>query len=120
LADPIGDLIDVLKTKDGLTTVNLSGIRSQVVAPAVIVRPFEPWLEPDRYCDFVQRYVAVATVAAASADDGIDRLHTMVIAIIGNLPDGWDWESVGAPIIDESTGTAFLAAPVRLTFKGEA
>lgn len=120
MPSPIEPLIESLKTKDGLTTANLSGIRSQVVAPAVIFRPDEPWLEPDRYCDFQQRYVAVATVSAASADEGVDRLLTMVTAIIENLPDGWDWVNVGVPIIDESTGTAFLVAPVRLSFKGEA
>lgn len=120
LADPIGDLIGVLKTKDGLTTANFSGVRSQVVAPAVVVRPDEPWLEPDRFCDYAQRYVAVATVSASTPDEGVVKLQTMVTAIINNLPEGWDWETVGAPIIDESTGTAFLVAPVRLTFKGEA
>ena len=95
-------------------------MRSQVVAPAVIIRPDEPWLEPDRFCKEAHRYVAVATVSAASAEEGVDRLLTMVTAVIENLPDGWDWDTVGAPIIDESTGTSFLVAPVRLTFKGEA
>jgi len=120
LVSPIEPLISHLQTKDGLTTANLSGVRSQVVAPAVIFRPDEPWLEPDRYCDFAQRYVAVATVSAASAEEGVDRLFTMVKAVVENLPEGWDWDTVGAPIIDESTGTSFLVAPVRLTFKGEA
>lgn len=91
-----------------------------MVAPALIVRPYEPWFSPDRFCKAVQRYVAVATVNAPSSEDGIDRLYTMVNAVIDNLPEGWDWESIGGPVIDESTGTAFLAAPVRLTYKGEA
>ena len=120
MPDPTQALIETLKTKDGLTTANVHGIRSQVIAPALVIRPYDPWLSPDRFCKAVQRYVAVATVGAASGEDGIDRLYTMVLAVIDNLPEGWDWESVGGPVIDESTGTSFLAAPVRLTFKGEA
>ena len=118
MADPIGDLINVLKTKDGLTTVNLSGVRSQVVPDALIIRPNEPWIEQDRFCAHLERYLAVCTVSASTPDEGVSRLLTMATAVIDNLPEGWDWESVGGPIIDESTGTAFLVAPVRLTYKG--
>lgn len=120
MASPIADLIDALKTKDGLTDVNFSGIRSQLVAPAVVIRPDEPWFEPDTFCKYAQRYAAVVAVGEASAEDGINRMHTIAVAIIANLPAGWDWESVGSVLLDESTGTAFMAAPVRLVFKGEA
>ena len=118
MASPIGGLITALKILDGLTDANIHGMRSQIVPPAVVIRPDEAWMEPDRYCDSLDRYVAVATVSASTADEGVEKLHTMVVAIRDNLPDGWDWSSVGSPIIDETTGTAFLVAPVRLTFKG--
>lgn len=117
---PLSDLIEALRASDGLSGANVHGVRSQVVAPAVVVRPNEPWMEPDTFCNMLQRYVAVATVQAASAEEGVVKLLAMVSAVVDNLPSGWDWESVGAPIIDETTGTAFLVAPVRLTYKGAA
>jgi hypothetical protein len=118
VAEPIDSLITALRASDELSEVSVTGVRPQVSPPAIVIRPDEPWLEPDRFCVPLQRYVAVPTVAAASAEDGIGSLMLMALAIIEALPDGWDWSGVGAPIIDESTGTAFLVAPVRLKYSG--
>lgn len=118
MATPISDLIAVLVAADGLSGANVHGVRSQVVAPAVVVRPDDPWMEPDTYCDRLQHYVAVIVAGAPEATDGIDTMYAMAAAVIDALPQTWEFVSVGSPIIDESTGTAFLAAPVRLNYKG--
>jgi hypothetical protein len=96
------------------------GVRSQVAPDAIVVRPDEPWLEPDTYCVYLQHYIAVIVVSASTPDDGVERLYDIALKILDALPDTWEFVTVGAPIIDESTGTAFLAAPVRLNYKGEA
>lgn len=90
-----------------------------IVAPAIVIRPAEPWREPDRFCYDLQRYHAICVVAAASPQDGLGRLYAMTNGVIATAIDieGWDWETVGAPIVDETTGTAFLAAPVRLSYR---
>lgn len=117
---PNDDLIEALRASGALSGASVHGVRSTVVAPAVVVRPDEPWQEPSTFCDTLQHYVAVAVVQAAGAEGGVNTLYTLTRAIIDALPSTWEFVSVGAPIIDESTGTAFLAAPVRLNYKGAA
>ena len=98
----------------------MHGVRGQVSPPAIVVRPDEPWIEPDTYCVYLQHYLAIIVVTASSPEDGVDKLYDTALKIIDALPVSWEFVSVGSPIIDESTGTAFLAAPVRLNYKGEA
>lgn len=114
------DLIEALRGSQGLTEASVHGMRSQVVPPAVVIRPDDPWREPQSFCNDFQRYVAVGVVAAASGEEGVSKLLDLHTAIVRNLPPGWDYTSIGAPIIDESTGTAFLVAPVHLTFRSGA
>lgn len=120
MSTPNSDLIAALNASDGLSGVSVHGVRSQVQPPAVVIRPDEPWLEPDTYCVFLQHYVAVIAVTAGTPEDGVDSIYGIALAIVDALPETWEFMSLGSPIIDESTGTAFLAAPVRLQYKGEA
>ena len=93
---------------------------NQLVPPALVIRPDNPWLEVSRdYCLDLQRYVAVAVVTASSPKDGMGKLYRIFWGVreaLHTLP-GWDWVNTGSPIIDESTGSAYLAAPIRLTYK---
>jgi len=93
------------------------GPAPQIVPPAIVIRPAEPWIEPSTFCKGLERYHAIAVVSASTPRDGIDELYTIIQGIKAALPDTWDWETVGQPVIDESTGTAFLAAPVRLLYR---
>ncbi len=97
------------------------GPAPQIVPPAIVIRPAEPWIEPSTFCRGLERYHAIAVVTASTPRDGVDQLYTIIQAIKdaleGETGSKWDWESVGQPVIDESTGTAFLAAPVRLTYR---
>jgi len=97
------------------------GPAPQIVPPAIVIRPAEPWIEPSTFCDGLERYHAIAVVTAATPRDGVAELYIIIQAIrdalVGDPGSKWDWESVGQPVIDESTGTAFLAAPVRLTYR---
>lgn len=120
MSTPNDDLIAALKAADDLSAASVHGVRSQVVPPAVVVRPFDPWFEPSTFCDALQRYVAVCVVQAAAAEDGVNTLYNLAWAVVNALPANFEFVSVGAPIIDESTGVAFLAAPVRVDYKGEA
>jgi hypothetical protein len=75
-------------------------------------------MEPGGFCPVIEHYAAIAVVTASSAEDGVNSLYAMTRAIIDALPETWEFVSVGAPIIDESTGVAFLAAPVLVDYKG--
>lgn len=117
---PSEDLASALEASDALSGgVSIyPGPAPQIVAPAIVIRPAEPWIEQDTYCKGLERYHAIAVVSAATPRDGVADLYTIIQAIKDALPDtGWDWETVGQPVIDESTGTAFLAAPVRLLYR---
>jgi hypothetical protein len=113
---PSDALIVALRASDGLSEASVHGPRSQVVPPAVVIRPDEPWREPDRFCDDNQRYVAVAVARGASPEEAMTTLYDLTSAIIAGLPADWKFESVGAPVIDETTGVTLLAAPVRLSY----
>ena len=116
---PSEGLATALEASDALSEgVSIyPGPAPQIVPPAIVIRPAEPWIEPSTFCDGLERYHAIAVVSASTPRDGIDELYTIIQGIKAALPDTWDWETVGQPVIDESTGTAFLAAPVRLLYR---
>lgn len=89
---------------------------NQIVAPAIVLRPDTPWMEQSRFCAELERYVAICVVSASTPGDGIALLRTLSLAILSALAPPWDWESVDGPVIDESTGTPFLANRVRLKY----
>lgn len=97
------------------------GPAAQLVTPAIVLRPDEPWIEDgDRFCAYLEHYVAIAVVSAASPEDGVASLYAIIHGIftaIDESQSGWSWVTAGLPIIDETTGTAFLAAPVRLNYR---
>jgi hypothetical protein len=97
------------------------GPAPQLKPPALVLRPDNPWLIPSQYCADEQRYVAIAVVTASTPASGVRKMYAVIKALLpllGNtdLP-GWSWESVSAPVIDETTGTPLLAASVRLKFQ---
>lgn len=120
MAIPSDDLIVALRASDGLSEASVHGPKSQVVPPAVVIRPDEPWREPDSYCDDVQRYVAVAVAKGASPEEAMPTLYDLTSAVIAALPSDWEFVSVGAPVLDESTGVTLIAAPVRLRYRNGA
>lgn len=90
---------------------------STVKAPAIVIRPDEPWLEPDSFCVDLQRYVAVMVVVASDPPDGQRNLYAMARFLRETLPDAWSWQSVGAIVVDETTDTSLLATAVRIQYR---
>ena len=97
------------------------GPAAQVVPDAIVIRPDEPWIEDgDNWCAYLEHYVAIAVVSASSPEDGIAALYGIIRGILTAMEEatsGWSWVTVGLPVIDETTGTALLAAPVRLNYR---
>lgn len=114
---PLDDLVAVLEDASLPSgTSIISGPRSQIKPDAVVIRPDNPWLVPSKFCADEQRYVAIAVVSASTPADGVRRIYAIVKAIKNAVSGAWSWESVSAPIIDETTGTPLLAASVRLKY----
>ncbi len=90
----------------------------QIVPPALVIRPDTPWREPESFCNDHQRYVAIAVVSAASMGDGGQRkIYDIHSALILALPEGWSFDSVTGPVIDETTGSQLIAAALRLSYR---
>jgi hypothetical protein len=114
---PLDDLraqLEAVELPAGVSIID--GPTSQLKAPAVVIRPDEPWLVPSKFCADEQRYVAIAVVTASTPSDGVRKLYAVVKAIKNAVSGAWSWEAVSAPIIDQSTGTAFLVSSVRLKY----
>ena len=117
-ATPLDDLREKLEDvglPEGVSIID--GPTSQVKAPAVLIRPDEPWIVPSQYCVDEQRYLAIVAVSATTPRDGVRKMYDVVKAIKNAITGAWSWESVSVPLIDQSTGTAFLVASVRLKYR---
>ena len=114
---------DLLAPKLPAGTNLIDGPTPQLKPPAVVLRPDNPWLEPAspeaNWCIDQQRYLAIPVVTASTPGDGVRVLYSVVKAIKNALAyehSPWSWESVSAPVVDESTGTAFLATSIRIKY----
>ena len=92
---------------------------AQVVPDAIVLRPDAPWISREAFEQDVERYVAVGVVSAGDTISGTARLYGLV-GLVRDAVDvvpGWAFDEAGSALIDETTGTPLLAAPVRLTYR---
>lgn len=90
---------------------------SSVKAPAIVLRPDEPWIRPGRALgQLSEQWLAVAVAPAGDPRSGMDTLRSLLLGVIEALPDGWALRDVGRPLVDETTGVPVLAAAARLTY----
>ena len=118
MADPAGDLAALIAgipdLPDGFNVY--AAPSEKITAPAAVIRPDTPWVEPSRFCFDLERYAVVVAVTANTPPDGIAMLRSVLLKIIDALTDPWAWVQVDGPVIDQSTGVPFLAARLRLTY----
>lgn len=96
-----------------------SGYAEQLVAPALVIRPDDPWTVPHAFGYDEERYAVIAAVVASTPHDATVELYALVRYVIRATAGvaGVSYVSASAPIMDDSTGTPFLAASVRLTYR---
>jgi hypothetical protein len=115
---PTQALVEHLETIPALSAVSI--IRGPTstgpVPPALVIRANSPWIEPGTYCHDDQQYTAVGVVTAATPQDGEQMLYSIGLLVMDNLPDGWSFLGMDAPVLDESTGHPYLAAGIRLQY----
>lgn len=90
---------------------------SQLVPPAIVLRPSEPWIVPEGMGWDRENYVAVCVVSASDPASGLRALYELVRTVVNATDDAFSLGSVGSPVIDESTGTPVLAATVSITHR---
>jgi hypothetical protein len=114
---PTQALVEHLETIPGLSAVSIiRGPTSMLVPPALVIRANSPWISPARYCHDDQQYTAVGVVTAATPQDGEQMLYSIGLLVMDNLPEGWSFLGMDAPVLDESTGHPYLAAGIRLQY----
>jgi hypothetical protein len=114
---PTQALVEHLETIPGLSAVSIiRGPTSMLVPPALVIRANSPWIEPGTYCHDDQQYTAVGVVTASTPQDGEQMLYSIGLLVMDNLPDGWSFLGMDAPVLDESTGHPYLAAGIRLQY----
>lgn len=94
----------------------------QIITPAVVIRPDDPWITPSGggFTYWVERYVAICVVSSSDPESAIGALYDLVSAVVDSTEaEGWAFESVAAPVIDETTGSPLLAAAVRLSYRAK-
>jgi hypothetical protein len=91
----------------------------EIVPEALVIRPDTPWMDTSGVAwSGEERYAVVALVTASTPSDGLKRLHELVHAIMHTARTAsWEFDSVTAPVVDETTGTPFLAATVSLIYR---
>lgn len=87
---------------------------SQVHPPAIVLRPSDPWVEPEGMGWDRENYMAVCVVSASDPASGLRTLYELVGSVIAATDDAFAFASVNSPVIDDSTGTPVLAATVNL------
>lgn len=89
----------------------------QIKAPALVLRPDEPWIRLGPALGTLsENWLAVAVAPAGDPRSGMNTLHTILLEVIEALPAGWSLRDVGRPLLDESTGMPVLAAAARLSY----
>ena len=90
---------------------------TSIKAPAVVLRPDDPWIRPGPALGTISEgWLAIAVAPAGDPKSGMDTLRSLLLGTIDALPAGWALRDTGRPIIDESTGIPMLAAAARLTY----
>jgi len=119
MALPNQELGDALESVLPQGTNLYRGLTNQVVSPAIVIRPDDPWFdnqEAPSWCFDQQRWTAVAVAHSAAPEDAQGVLYRLVRSVIHNLPEQFSWINTSGVVLDESTGTAFLAVAIHLRY----
>ncbi len=91
----------------------------QVVVPAIVIVPDDPWFRSSGFAYDTERYLAICLVESTAPSDGLDSLHRLVHAVREAGDSGWEIEDVSgvrnASLPDDST--RYLGAWVKLSFR---
>ena len=91
----------------------------QIVAPAIVIVPNDPWFQDSGYQYDMERYLAICLVESSAPSDGLAKLHALVHAVREAGDDGWEISDASgvrnASLPDD--GTRYLGAWVQVTFR---
>lgn len=93
---------------------------SALVAPAVVARPDNPWIEPDEWCTFRERWLLIAVVSAADPPSLMARLEELAVYVVDLVAatapvTGAAWDRTDTPFLDETLGVPLMTAAAHIT-----
>lgn len=120
--DQLGELLDaalVNVSDEPNVNVYRTPTDQQIIPDAVVIRPDTPWIgNSESSWGDEERYAVVALVTASTPGDGLARLHGILHTVLDAARQaGWEFDTVTAPVVDESTGAPFLAATASFIYR---
>lgn len=117
MSDPWDDFAARISAPEGTNVY--PAMAEQIVPPAIVIVPDEPWLQSQGYQFDIERYLAICLVEATAPADGLSRLHSLVHAVREAGGEGWEIHDASgvrnARIPDD--GTQYLGSWVSVTFR---
>lgn len=117
MSDPWDDFAARITAPEG--TNIYPAMAEQIVAPAIVIVPDDPWITSQGYQYDLEQYLAICLVEASAPADGLAKLHALVHAVREAGDEGWEIKDVSgvrnARIPDD--GTQYLGSWVRVSFR---
>lgn len=117
MSEPWDDFAARIDAPDGTNVY--PAMAEQIVAPAIVIVPDEPWFQSDNFQYDIERYLAICLVESSSPSDGLAKLHLLVHAVREAGDEGWeigDASGVRSTSIPDD-GTRYLGSWVRVSFR---
>lgn len=112
-----GEGLAIVLVAGGLEANVYPAPMQSIKAPAVVLRPDDPWIRPGPALGTLSEgWLAIAVAPAADPKSGMRTLRDLLGEVLAMLPEGWALRDTGRPVVDESTGVPMLAAAARLTY----
>lgn len=117
MSDPWDDFAARISAPEG--TNIYPAMAEQIMAPAIVIVPDDPWIQSTAYSYDTERYLAICLVEASAPQDGLAKLHALVHAVREAGDAGYeigDVSGVRATSIPDD-GTHYLGSWVSFTFR---
>lgn len=110
---------DVLKTAfAGLNASTYNSVPESVIAPAIVIVPNKPYLEPLLIGSTIRTKVNLSITAIVSYNSNpasLDNLEKLVISILGAMPSGYIVGACESPEVVQIGAAQYLSASLNVS-----
>jgi len=115
-----GSIRDALKTAfSGVAASTYNSVPESIIAPAVVLVPATPYLEPTLLNKSTVKVkvnlTATCVVAYNSNPASLDNLEKLVISVLAALPAGYIAGVVERPLVSQIGAAQYLTADINLS-----
>lgn len=110
---------DVLKTAfSGLAASTYNSVPESIIAPAIVMVPNKPYLEPLLIGSTIRTKVNLSITAIVSYNSNpasLDNLEKLIISILGALPSGYIVGACESPEVVQIGAAQYLSASLNVS-----